>query len=161
MTRQRSLWVAVLSLALAAAGLTATGAVADTGASAAVKPAATTTAGPPTVQSTIHTGQRCQVEYRTTAWNSGLNVEIVITNTGTYLYPSWQLVFTLPSGQAITSGWNASYSPGSGQVTARNAPYNAEIAPNASISIGFQASHTGDTTEPTFFQLNGAVCANA
>ncbi|MCS7477038.1 cellulose binding domain-containing protein [Umezawaea endophytica] len=120
-----------------------------------------TTPNPTTTTTTIHQGQRCQVEYRTNAWNSGLTSEIVITNTGTHLYTGWELVFTLPSGQTITSGWNASYSPSSGQVTARNASYNAEIAPNASVAIGFQASHTGDTAKPTSFTLNGAVCATA
>jgi hypothetical protein len=37
--------------------------------------------------------------------------------------------------------------------------YNPDIAPGASISIGFQASHTGNTGEPASFTLNGASCA--
>ncbi|MFG6201588.1 cellulose binding domain-containing protein [Nonomuraea sp. JJY05] len=67
----------------------------------------------------------------------------------------------LPGGQAITSGWNATYSPTSGQVTARNVSYNAGIAPGASIGIGFQATHTGNTTKPASFTLNGAACTIA
>jgi hypothetical protein len=73
----------------------------------------------------------------------------------------WSLGFTLPGGQSITSGWNATYSPASGQVTARNASYNGAIAPNASVSIGFQANHTGNTAAPTAFTLNGAACTTA
>ena len=61
-------------------------------------------------------------------------------------------------GQTITSGWNATYAPTSGQVTARNASYNAAIAPGGSTSIGFQANHTGNTGTPTSFSLNGAAC---
>ena len=73
----------------------------------------------------------------------------------------WSLGFTLPSGQNITGGWNATYSPTSGAVTARNVSYNGTIAPNASVGIGFQATHTGNTAKPTSFTLNGAACAAA
>lgn len=66
-----------------------------------------------------------------------------------------------PAGQTITGGWNASYAPASGAVTARNVAYNATIAPNASVSIGFQATHTGNTGRPTSFTLNGSPCAVA
>jgi hypothetical protein len=71
------------------------------------------------------------------------------------------LSFTLPTGQSITSGWNATYSPNSGQVTAKNLAYNAAIAPGASVGIGFQATHTGDTAKPASFTLNGASCSTA
>ncbi|GAB1510062.1 CE1 family esterase [Actinophytocola sp. KF-1] len=100
----------------------------------------------------------CRVSDTVNAWNGGLTSEITITNTGTAAVNGWSLVFTLPAGQTITSGWNASYAPASGQVTARNVTYNPGIAPGASVSIGFQASHTGNTGEPTSFTLNGAAC---
>ncbi|MFI7679307.1 cellulose binding domain-containing protein [Actinophytocola sp. NPDC049390] len=100
----------------------------------------------------------CRVSDSVNAWNSGLTAEITITNTGTAAVNGWSLVFTLPAGQTITSGWNASYSPTSGQVTARNVAYNPGIPPGASVSIGFQAGHTGNTAEPTSFTLNGAPC---
>ena len=100
----------------------------------------------------------CRASDTVNAWNGGLTAEITITNTGTAAVNGWSLVFTLPAGQTITSGWNASYSPTSGQVTARNVTYNPGIAPGASVSIGFQASHTGNTGEPASFTLNGAPC---
>jgi poly(3-hydroxybutyrate) depolymerase len=103
----------------------------------------------------------CRVVDTVNAWNGGLTEEITITNTGTSAVNGWSLVFTLPAGQTITSGWNANYSPTSGQVTARNVTYNPGIAPGASVSIGFQAGHTGDTGEPTSFTLNGAPCTVA
>jgi len=68
-------------------------------------------------------------------------------------------VFTLPSGQTITNGWNATYSPASGQVTARNVSYNAGIPAGASVTIGFQATHTGNAAAPAAFTLNGTACA--
>ena len=100
----------------------------------------------------------CRVSDTVNAWNNGLTSEITITNTGTAPVNGWSLVFTLPAGQTITSGWSASYSPTSGQVTARNVNYNPGIAAGASITIGFQAGHTGNTAEPTSFTLNGAAC---
>lgn len=103
----------------------------------------------------------CRVTSNVSAWNTGLTEDITITNTGTTAINGWSLVFTLPSGQTITSGWNASYSPTSGQVTARNVSYNAAIAANASVSIGFQATHTGNTAKPASFTLNGAACTVA
>ncbi|WP_086666601.1 cellulose binding domain-containing protein [Lentzea kentuckyensis] len=103
----------------------------------------------------------CKVSDAINAWNNGLTSNITITNTGTAPISGWSLVFTLPGGQNITSGWSASYSPASGQVTAKNVNYNADIAPNASITVGFQATHTGDASAPTSFALNGKTCAVA
>jgi poly(hydroxyalkanoate) depolymerase family esterase len=101
----------------------------------------------------------CAVTATVNAWHTGLTETITITNTGTTPVNGWSLVFTLPNGQSITSGWSATYAPSSGQVTARNATYNPTIAPNASVGIGFQATHTGDTGEPATFTLNGMACS--
>ncbi|WIY00087.1 cellulose binding domain-containing protein [Amycolatopsis mongoliensis] len=84
---------------------------------------------------------------------------ITITNTGGTAIDGWSLVFTLPGGQRVTSGRGATYSPASGQVTARNAAYNPVLAPNASTTIGFQATHTGDPAAPSAFALNGTSCS--
>ncbi|MFJ8578084.1 PHB depolymerase family esterase [Micromonospora sp. NPDC093277] len=103
----------------------------------------------------------CRVGYTVNAWNTGLTADVTITNTGGTTINGWSLVFTLPGGQTITSGWNATYSPSSGAVTARNVSYNAAIPPNGSVSIGFQANHTGNAGKPTSFTLNGASCTVA
>ncbi|OLF14399.1 esterase [Actinophytocola xinjiangensis] len=100
----------------------------------------------------------CDVTATVNAWNTGLTENITLTNTGTDPINQWSLVFTLPNGQTIASGWNATYTPTSGQVTARNVSHNAAIAPNASITIGFQATHTGNTGTPASFALNGTTC---
>lgn len=100
----------------------------------------------------------CAVSAVVNAWNSGLTESLTIRNTGDSAINGWSLVFTLPSGQTITSGWNASYSPSSGQVTARNASYNGSIPVNGSVDIGFQATHSGNTGKPAGFTLNGASC---
>lgn len=100
----------------------------------------------------------CKVTVTTNAWNTGLTASVTLTNTGTTTVNGWQLAFTLPAGQTITNGWNAMYAPSSGAVTATNASYNATLAPNASVSIGYQATHTGNSAAPGAFSLNGTAC---
>jgi poly(hydroxyalkanoate) depolymerase family esterase len=103
----------------------------------------------------------CRIAYTVNPWNTGLTANITITNTGSSTVNGWALAFTLPGGQAITSGWNATYSPASGAVTARNLSYNGTLAPGASTTIGFNANHTGNTGKPSSFTLNGSACAIA
>ncbi|MFJ3309862.1 PHB depolymerase family esterase [Streptomyces sp. NPDC086549] len=100
----------------------------------------------------------CKVTVTTNAWNTGLTASVTVTNTGTTAVDGWRLGFTLPSGQTITNGWNATYSPASGAVTATNVSYNAAIAPNGSVGIGYQATHTGNSAAPTAYTLNGTTC---
>jgi len=103
----------------------------------------------------------CRAVYTMNAWNTGFTASIDITNTSSAAVNGWALTFTLPSGQIITSGWNATYSPTSGAVTARNVSYNATIPPNGTINIGFQGTHTGNTNKPTAVALNGSACTLA
>ncbi|MCG5452203.1 extracellular catalytic domain type 1 short-chain-length polyhydroxyalkanoate depolymerase [Micromonospora hortensis] len=107
------------------------------------------------------TSGACRVTVDVNAWNTGLTENITVTNTGTSAVNGWSVVFTLPAGQTITSGWNATYSPSSGQVTARNVAYNGGIPANGSVSFGFQATHTGNNARPSSFTLNGASCTVA
>jgi peptidoglycan/xylan/chitin deacetylase (PgdA/CDA1 family) len=116
------------------------------------------TSNPPTGNPPAGSG--CRVTSTISAWNNGLTNNVTITNTSTAAVTGWRLTFSLPSGQAITSGWNATYSPTSGQVTATNASYNGSIAPNASVGIGYQATHTGNAAAPTGFALNGVACGS-
>ena len=103
----------------------------------------------------------CRVAYTVNAWNSGLTASISVTNTSGTAVNGWALAFTLPGGQTITSGWNATYAPTSGAVTARNVSYNGTIAPNTSVDVGFQAAHAGNTARPASFTLNGTACTVA
>jgi poly(hydroxyalkanoate) depolymerase family esterase len=100
----------------------------------------------------------CRVAATVNAWNTGLTENLTITNTGASAVNGWSLTFTLPAGQTITSGWNATYSPAAGQVTARNAAYNGAIAAGGSVTVGFQATHTGNTGKASAFVLNGNAC---
>jgi len=125
-------------------------------------PSSPTTPSSPTVRpsgsSPNQTGGACKVTNSVSAWNTGLTDNITITNTGSSPISGWSLKFNLASGQSISSGWNASYSPNSGAVTATNLNYNGSLAPGASTTIGFQANHNGNNAAPTDFTLNGAAC---
>ncbi|KOV87200.1 PHB depolymerase family esterase [Nocardia sp. NRRL S-836] len=101
----------------------------------------------------------CAVKATVNAWNNGLTEQISITNTGTAPINGWSLAFTLPGGQAITAGWNATYSVADGKVTARNVGHNAVIVPNGSVGVGFQATHAGDAGAASGFVLNGMSCS--
>ncbi|MFI6733445.1 PHB depolymerase family esterase [Nonomuraea sp. NPDC050451] len=116
-----------------------------------------TTTPTPTPTPTPGTGA-CRVTYTMNTWNTGFTAAVTLTNTGTSQLTSWALTFTLPAGQSVTSAWNSTISPASGQVTARNVSYNGTVAPGASASFGFQATHTGNTSKPAAFTLNGATC---
>ncbi|GAA0538350.1 hypothetical protein GCM10010172_19580 [Paractinoplanes ferrugineus] len=100
----------------------------------------------------------CRVTATVSAWSTGLTESITITNTGGSAVNGWSLNFALPAGQTISSGWNASYAPSSGAVTAKDASYNAAIPAGGSVTIGFQATHTGNSAAPTAFTLNGNAC---
>jgi acetylxylan esterase len=72
----------------------------------------------------------CQVAYTVNSWNAGLTADITITNPGAAI-DGWSPTFTLPGGQSITSGGNATCSPSSGQVIARSVGHHAAIPPAA------------------------------
>jgi glucuronoarabinoxylan endo-1,4-beta-xylanase len=139
----------------------ATGSSSSSNSSSSPSPSSPSSSSPsPSSNSSSQGGTgSCQVTNAVSAWNTGLTDNITITNTGTTAVNGWSLRFTLGSGQAITSGWNATYSPTSGQVTATNVNYNAAIPPGGSTSIGFQASHTGNSAAPSAFALNGNACS--
>lgn len=102
----------------------------------------------------------CSVTDSVNAWNTGFTSNLTLTNTGSAAVNGWSLGFGLAAGETITSGWNATYTPTSGQVTATNMSFNATIAPGASVTLGFQASITGGSAvPPSSFTLNGASCA--
>ncbi|WP_433296436.1 GH12 family glycosyl hydrolase domain-containing protein [Actinoplanes sp. CA-030573] len=121
------------------------------------------TTPPPTTPTTPPAGGNtaCRVSYATNVWNSGFTANITVTNTGSSAVNGWSLGFTLPSGQSITSSWNATISGSSGAVTARNVSYNGGIAPGGNQSFGFQGTYSGSFAKPSSFTLNGSTCTTA
>ncbi|MEU6389650.1 cellulose binding domain-containing protein [Streptomyces sp. NPDC046939] len=119
--------------------------------------------------STVNTGggsdpsgsTACKVSYGTNVWQGGFTADVTVTNTGTTPVDAWRLAFTLPSGQRITSAWNASVSPQSGAVTASGLAHNARLGAGASQTFGFQGTYSGSFAAPGSFSLNGTACAVA
>lgn len=118
----------------------------------------TTPTTPTTPPTTPPATSACRVTAAVNAWNNGLTANLTVTNTGTATINNWQLAFDLPVGQTITGGWSASYAPTSGRVTATNVGYNSSLAPGASTTVGFQATHSGNNGAPTAYALNGSAC---
>jgi mannan endo-1,4-beta-mannosidase len=128
----------------------------------------TTTGQPSTTSTTASTttggGQSggCAVKYTVASqWDGGFVANLDITNGGSSSISGWTLGFGLPSGQVITSGWNATYSQSGSSVTVKDAGYNSVINAGQTVSVGFQGTFSGSNGLPTSFTLNGATCNGA
>lgn len=103
----------------------------------------------------------CQVTYQVGAqWAGGFTAAITIKNLGDPV-DGWRLGWTFPAGQTVTSAWGFTASPASGNVVATNLDYNAAIATNGSIDVGFNGTWTGSNPSPTAFTLNGTACTGS
>lgn len=116
-----------------------------------------TTTGGSTTGGTGSSG--CKVTVTPQSWTGGFTADVTIANTGSSAVNGWKLGFNLPSGQTVTSAWNATVSPSSGAVTATNLSYNGAIPAGGSQSFGFQGTTSGAYAAPTGFTLNGAACS--
>jgi Cellulose binding domain len=96
-------------------------------------------------------------------WSGGFGVNFTITNTGTTAINGWTLQFSFANGQAVTQGWNGTFSQSGSAVTVTNLSYNGTIPAGGSPSSepGFNGSWTGTNAAPTAFTLNGTACTVA
>lgn len=107
-------------------------------------------------------GTACSVKYMpTSVWDNGFTVDVVITNKGSSTINGWNLTYNLPSGQQVTSAWNATVTQSGSAVSARNVSYNGTLSPGASTSFGYQGTLSGPYSSPTSFSLNGITCSRA
>ena len=105
-------------------------------------------------------GGSCHVAYTTQSqWAGGFVGQVVIGNTGTSAISAWNLTFTFPGDQHITSDFNGTASQSGENATLTNASYNGSIAPGGSVTVGFQGTWTNSDAVPTAFSLNGAACS--
>ncbi|WP_410578406.1 glycoside hydrolase family 9 protein [Amycolatopsis sp. lyj-108] len=101
----------------------------------------------------------CQVTYTASTWQTGLTGALTVKNTGTTAWDGWALTFAFGDEERISQGWNAAWSQTGAAVRAGNASWNARIAPDASVSIGFNADSTGTHRSPAEFAVDGDRCA--
>ncbi|MEW1719839.1 endo-1,4-beta-xylanase [Streptomyces sp. NPDC093109] len=101
----------------------------------------------------------CAVTYANQSqWNTGFTASVTIKNTGSSAISGWNLAWTWPSGQSVTSAWNATITQAGAQATAVNLTYNAAIAAGGTVNFGFNGAWSGTNTAPSTFTLNGAAC---
>ncbi|MFC6017941.1 PQQ-dependent sugar dehydrogenase [Plantactinospora solaniradicis] len=101
----------------------------------------------------------CRVSYRVDQqWGTGFNATVTVTNTGTQPVSGWTVGWTFPAAQRAGTFWNASGTQQGAVVTARNATWNGNIPPGATVQFSFLASNTGPNPAPTAFTLNGNAC---
>ncbi|MEB3360206.1 MAG: glycoside hydrolase family 9 protein [Synechococcales bacterium] len=93
----------------------------------------------------------------TNDWGSGFTAGFAITNTGQTALNGWTVEFNAPF--QITNIWNAEIVERRGdRYTIRSASWNRAIAPNQTISFGFNGKNSnGVTVEPTNLKLNGGI----
>jgi hypothetical protein len=104
-------------------------------------------------------GGAYKVVYTTNSqWPGGFTAQVVISNTGSSAINGWNLVFTFPGDQKLTSDYNGTFSQSGETATLTNASYNGAIAAGGSTTVGFQGTWTNSDAAPTAFTLNGATC---
>ena len=105
----------------------------------------------------VPAGYDCAVTYTSVGWTTGFYAIVTIDNTGTQVFSPWILQFVFPGSQALTVGWNGTWSATPPSVQATNPVWHASIDPGTSFEIGFTAN--GADEHPTGFTLNGVPCA--
>ena len=92
----------------------------------------------------------------TSAWATGLNGELVITNNGPGAVSGWTLEFDFPG--TITNSWNGTVTSHVGaHYIVHDAGYNAGIAVNGNVAFGFTADPASAAQPPANFVFNGGA----
>ncbi|WP_043617916.1 PQQ-dependent sugar dehydrogenase [Nonomuraea candida] len=106
-----------------------------------------------------HEKPACRIAIATRTWGRGMTVDLTITNAGTTPINGWTLRFPLSRGQSVVSDWNTDLTQSGDMIIAGDAGHNGSIAPGQSVTMGYLADHTGDTSLPSRFSLNRDACA--
>lgn len=107
-----------------------------------------------------HAASYCQVTYSVTnQWSGGFGASVTVQNTSGSSWSNWSLGFTFPaSGQAISQGWNGTFTQSGQNVTVTNVSSNGAVAANGSVNPGFNGAWTASNPVPTTFTVNGNAC---
>lgn len=89
-------------------------------------------------------------------WGTGHQVNVTVTNSGSTPVNGWTLEFDLPTGDAVTSSWDADVTRAGQHYTAKNKSWATTLAPGASLTWGYVA--TGSFKSPTTCSINGVAC---
>ncbi|MEW1615934.1 MULTISPECIES: glycoside hydrolase family 6 protein [unclassified Streptomyces] len=101
----------------------------------------------------------CTADFSVTnSWNHGYRADVTLKN-GSKALDSWKVEWTLPPGQRLVNAWNVVTEQDGAIVRGTNAPYNGEVKPGGTLSLGFVAE--GEHAAVPKFTLNGATCASS
>ncbi|MBT2395476.1 cellulose binding domain-containing protein [Streptomyces sp. ISL-100] len=98
---------------------------------------------------------------KTSGWGGGYAGQYVVTNDTGKAQSDWTLEFDLPKGTKIGSLWNAEHKVDGRHVTVKPASWASELAPGASVTVGFVTSAEGRGTagDPTGCLINEVKCS--
>ncbi|WNO74426.1 MULTISPECIES: glycoside hydrolase family 18 protein [unclassified Streptomyces] len=98
---------------------------------------------------------------KTSSWTGGYTGQYVVTNATEKAQSGWTLEFDLPAGTTISSLWNGEHTVEGQHVTVKPTSWNKELAPGASVTVGFVTSASGTSTaaDPTSCLINDATCS--
>jgi aryl-phospho-beta-D-glucosidase BglC (GH1 family) len=86
---------------------------------------------------------------RTDTWNSGFVInDITITNNGTTSISTWAITLNFADNTTFVNGWSGQYAQSGQKITVSNMPYNGQLAPGQSASIGLQGEKSGEFQAP-------------
>ncbi|WP_373138703.1 cellulose binding domain-containing protein [Mycobacterium marinum] len=97
----------------------------------------------------------------TSQWDTGFVANYRIANPGATELADWKLEFDLPAEESVTNSWSSKLAQSGTHYVLTPEEYNRTIAPEHSISIGFQATLDGDFSAPQNCVLNGESCTSA
>lgn len=92
-------------------------------------------------------------------WTSGFTGSIVITNDSDSALNDWSVSWGYSDGSIVTQAWNTVLS-GTGPYIATNYSYNGVIAPNDSVTFGFNGTK-GVAGTPAEVPVLAGICSNA
>ncbi|MEU6144237.1 cellulose binding domain-containing protein [Streptomyces sp. NPDC047081] len=94
---------------------------------------------------------------KTSDWSTGYTAQYVVTNNSGATEKDWKLEFDLPSGDRLSSLWNAESAVSGQHVTVTSAKWDTDgLAPGESVTVGFVVNGTAD---PTGCLVDGAKCS--
>ena len=110
----------------------------------AVQPPVSASVSPAGSQITV---AECTATYVIGAqWATGFLANITVANTGTEPLVSWTVTIVYPDpAPIIQKSWNITLVQSGSTVIIRPKPWNTNLPPGASVSVGFVASGTTST----------------
>ncbi|MFD3725896.1 cellulose binding domain-containing protein [Streptomyces sp. NPDC058671] len=96
---------------------------------------------------------------RTSAWTGGYTGQYVVTNETSTARSDWTLEFDLPAGTTLGSLWNGEHTVSGRHVTVKPASWNRQLAPGASVTVGFVTSAAGEAGDPANCLIDRTACS--